>query len=354
MTDKQQSKGSDVERLVELLQKTKLDYSIELPEPPAVIKVNDAIFSTMGNFSLVLGKAKSKKTFCVTLSMAAAVGNMRTPMFTGSLPKNKDMVLYFDTEQERYQVIKAAKRVCKLSEVEEPKNFKVYSLRGINTKDRRRLIEFAISKEKKAGFVVIDGIRDLVSSINSEEEATEISDWLLRITQEYQLHILTVLHQNKTDNKARGHLGTELTNKAETTAVVQKKNEGSYISVVKPEYCRHVDFEPFSFYVNEDGLPEHYDDQVPLQAAIRSKSPDSIGSDQLKRLINNSFEETPGKLNYSSLREKIKKAAEIVLKNSIGEKKAGEYLKKALETGLVIQDGKRGTKASYYTLNGKK
>ena len=41
-------------------------------------------------------------------------------------------------------------------------------------------------------------------------------------TDDRQIHIHTILHQNKGDENARGHIGTELNNKAETVLLVEK------------------------------------------------------------------------------------------------------------------------------------
>ena len=61
--------------------------------------------------------------------------------------------------------------------------------------------------------MVIDGIRDLVYDINSPSEATCVISKLMQWTDEYQIHLHTILHQNKSDENARGHIGTEINNK---------------------------------------------------------------------------------------------------------------------------------------------
>ena len=108
--------------------------------------------------------------------------------------------------------------------------------------------------------VIIDGIRDLVFDINSPNESTEIISKLMIWTEVYQLHIHTVLHVNKTDDNARGHLGTELLNKAETILQVVRDEKDPNISIVKPMSIRDVEFEPFAFRIDDDGLPEPVDD----------------------------------------------------------------------------------------------
>jgi hypothetical protein len=71
----------------------------------------------------------------------------------------------------------------------------------------------------------------------------------------YNLHIHTILHLNKTDDQVRGHIGTELTNKAETVLQVTKSAFDGNISEVKPMQVRELEFAPFAFRINDDGLP---------------------------------------------------------------------------------------------------
>ena len=66
-------------------------------------------------------------------------------------------------------------------------------------------------------------------------------------TDDKQIHIHTVLHQNKNDEHARGHIGTELNNKAETILQVEVDKEDKAISVVEAVHIRDQDFEPFAF-----------------------------------------------------------------------------------------------------------
>ena len=88
----------------------------------------------------------------------------------------------------------------------------------------------AIYRTENVGLVVIDGIRDMVYDINSSSESTKVISLLMTWTGERNIHIHTILHQNKGDEHARGHIGTELSNKAETVLQVEKdsKNPETY------------------------------------------------------------------------------------------------------------------------------
>jgi len=213
------------------------------------------ILGTLGNFSLVIGKAKSRKSFFINIAVSTAISkNVLLEQFKGCLPNDKNKVLYFDTEQGKYHVQLALKRICKQTGIDRPRNLEVYHLRSKTPQERLKLIETAIENTPDAGFIVIDGIKDLVTSINDEEQATMISSKLLKWTEEKNVHILTVLHQNKSDNNARGHIGTELINKAETVLSVTKAEGDPDISIVEPQQCRNKEPETFAFEIIE-GIP---------------------------------------------------------------------------------------------------
>ena len=84
----------------------------------------------------------------------------------------------------------------------------------------------------------------------------------MRWSSGYNLHIHTVLHLNKGDDNTRGHIGTELNNKAETVLQITKSQQDGNISEVKAMHIRDRDFDPFAFRINDNALPEIVDDYV--------------------------------------------------------------------------------------------
>lgn len=236
-------------------------------EPPIMIKIcsSDSVIGTLGNFSASTGKAKSRKTFNVISLIASALSGKQILQYRVDVPTNRPMVLYCDTEQGKYHCHRLLSRVYKLisyptTQVHDNLNF--VALRGYPTKERINIIEYALFKYAgKIGLVVIDGIRDLVFDINNATEATEITSKLMKWSQELNVHIHVVLHLNKGDDNTRGHLGTEINNKAETVLQISKNDLDANYSIVSPKFIRDVEFEPFAFSI-EDGLPvldENYD-----------------------------------------------------------------------------------------------
>ena len=240
-------------------QDTMLSLEKVYEQEPEVLSIGGVAIGTLGNFSASIGKAKSKKTFNVSAMVAAALSGKEVLNYTTDFPDGKNRILYIDTEQSQNHCMIVMQRIMKLAELpanEDCARFYFLALRKFNPKERLAIIDDAISQIEGLGFVVIDGIRDLVYDINSPSEATCVISKLMQWTDEYQIHLHTILHQNKNDEHARGHIGTELNNKAETVMQVEVDKEDKSISVVEAIHIRDREFEPFAFRINEAALPE--------------------------------------------------------------------------------------------------
>ena len=130
------------------------------------------------------------------------------------------------------------------------------ALRKYSPEVRLAITEEAIGMIPDLGLVIIDGIRDFIHDINSPGESTDVISKFMQWTDDRQIHIHTVLHQNKNDEHARGHVGTELNNKAETVMQIEPDKDDKSKSVVEVIHSRDREFEPFAFRVNDDSLPE--------------------------------------------------------------------------------------------------
>ena len=254
----------------EILDKAFIDLSITPPKPPIILEISDnkgngyewqRLF-TLGNFSAITGKAKSKKTFSTTMPMAALIQNgIVYNKFRATLPASKKMIIKFDTEQGRYDAYIASKRIEKLIGCDGWVNFKTFGLREFKPSERLDIIQFAIEKYSDSiAFILIDGIADLVNSINDEAEAIKVGTLLMKWTELYNIHISCIIHQNKGDGYATGHIGSFILKKAETIISVERDENFKQRSIVKCDMIRGVDsFEEFGFVINEKGLPELHD-----------------------------------------------------------------------------------------------
>jgi hypothetical protein len=204
---------------------------------------------TRGNISAIIGKAKSRKTFCNTiLSTALIKGSIFNKIVCSQ--KKKLKVVYFDTEQGRRRAQKVLKRIVEMSGNTE--QIDMISMRPYSTIERVLIIEEYMNTHKP-DVAFIDGIRDLIQDFNNLTQSTELMTSLLRWSEIHDCHISCVLHMNKADGNARGHLGSELMNKSESVLIIEMV-EGSKYSSVKPGFMRDGDFESWQFTII-DGLP---------------------------------------------------------------------------------------------------
>lgn len=230
--------------------------------PPQIIWVDNSTIATLGNFSASTGKAKAKKTFNVSALVAASLANGKVLNYRASLPEGKRKILYVDTEQSRYHCHNVLERILKLAGLPtsiDNENLDFICLREYTPSVRIEVIDYALAQDQGYGLVIIDGIRDLLLDINNAGESVEVINKMMEWSSRYDLHIHCVLHQNKGDNNVRGHIGTEMNNKAETVLVITKSTTNPDISEVKAMHIREKEFRPFAFTVNEDGLPEVVD-----------------------------------------------------------------------------------------------
>ena len=269
-----------------------------------------------GDFSVIIGKAKSRKSFLINIALCAAVLDVPALGIIKSQLVGK-AVLYFDTEQSTYYVLLAIKRICTATGIANPNNLKVYALRKFTPAERLELIEFAIYNTPNLGLVVIDGIKDLITSINDEEQATMIASKLLKWTTETNCHIVTVLHQNKSDTNARGHIGTELTNKAETVLSVSKSDKDTEISIVEPQQTRNKEPETFGFEII-DGLPVLAQDwKLRTESKQNNIEVDAIEDYRLYQMLNRVYA-NGSEFGHGELKEQIKIAFKAEFNKSIG------------------------------------
>ena len=318
------------EAAVILWQASRLDLSEDYERAPEILKIHGSVIGTLGNFSASIGKAKSKKTFNVSAIVAAALKNGTVLSYTAELPENRRKILYVDTEQSSYHCAKVAKRILRMAGLPTGRNHKDLEflvLRKYTPEERIAIVREAIYRTENVGLVVIDGIRDMVYDINSPSESTKVISLLMTWTGERHIHIHTILHQNKVDENARGHIGTELSNKAETVLQVEKDEKDPDISTVKAAHIRAMNFEPFAFRINGEALPELLDEYL-----FKHKDPGKGKKEKFDP--------------YKDITEKqhrIALEAAFTLKDEYGYKELAEELRKTYASVGVMLGGNRLT-----------
>lgn len=310
---------SSEDKLREEVENFLLDPREDYPEPYYMLEYNGVPFSTIGGIQAISGQKKNGKTFVLAQLMAAILGDgcertehylpgLRVPertvdyldhirrpdMSDEERQKNpyKPSVLYVDTEMEKLNSAKVLRRVhwlCDWDMKQPNPRFHVLWLKNMPPDDaekahvkRWRLIKQAI-EIVKPDIVFVDGIRDLLSSINDEEQGTTILAEMGYMAEQKHISIWNALHQNPRadeESKMRGWIGTELGNKVSDTLVSIKKKDATGVTfTVKQQDARGKDLDDWKFEVTDDagnlGVPRitNYGTNLP------SKSKEQEGDD---------------------------------------------------------------------------
>lgn len=252
-----------------LLDECYIDPAEDIKHPPVALSFGTHSYSTnegevtyptpigtYGNFSFISAPPKHKKTFLVTLLSAAYLGG-KSHRFTGGIKGYNEgkCLIHFDTEQGAFHAQKVFRRVLDMCDLNN-QCYKTYGLRSLGPEERVAVIDYAIRNTENLGVVIIDGLADLVNDVNNIEESNKIVQKVMKWTQMYNVHIVTVIHNNFGSTKPTGHLGSAMEKKAETQILLEKEESDDSVIHVKCKASRNKSFEDFTFFVNKFGFPQ--------------------------------------------------------------------------------------------------
>ena len=287
----------------------------DLPPMQPLFRMFDVPCFYRGELVADCGKAKSGKTFFLSILMAACL--IQKALALERIVRTDDTddtdlkplrVLWLDTEQSQQSTQEILKeRIIPLTEnavSDLNSTFYAFNLRGLGFDKRQKMVEVAV-RTIKPDICIIDGIKDLMTDINDAVQATLIMEKLMALAKELNCCIVCVLHQNKAeqDRNMRGSIGTELTNKAFEVfqCEVISDNDKTETFKVTHTFSRKKKMkQKFYYRINDEGLPEEVFDyqEKPRDDLGRWMSPkavsatvvESLNEADLRKLFTNAME----------------------------------------------------------------
>ena len=308
-----------------------IPQGVEYPNPDSVFELSGIPVFTQKAISTLIGKAKSGKTTATAWLVAQCIRGGLT-------------VVWADTEQGEYYGSRTQHWILTIAGMPICDGLKYLDLKILNPQERTDIIESAIA-EFTPDLVVIDGVRDLVYDINDPQEATIVSGHCMRWAEQNDLHVLSILHQNKGNEYARGHLGAEMVNKSET--VLSVSTDDSMNVVCEPEFTRSEPFQPFAFARDGYGLPvliDGYVGRVEVSTGSRSVKPTDYTIEEHREYLKVAFRGSD-KLSYGELQHAII-AAFGLHDVTIGVIKAKGFISHYSQLGLLDKE-REGMKVFY-------
>jgi len=215
----------------------------------------DFLFTQGGKYGIIAranlhtlqGTKKAGKSAAgLALIVAALKGE-----FIGITASREDLaVLWIDTEQDKNTLRKKAKAVLSMAGLDTPPDrLKIVTLRGYGGPADALAATLQAIEENAADFVFLDGVVDLCQAFNDEEKSRDVVRQLEAYAEKYGAAILGLIHTNKKDNEARGHLGAIMVQKS--AEIYQVDKEGDTAKVTQP-FSRFAPVPPFSFSFADD------------------------------------------------------------------------------------------------------
>ena len=253
-----------------VFQDTIIDLNEVIERPPLAISIGyddrsyqginyPLKFGSRGNFSVITGEEKSRKSFVKSLIEACTIGGG-----ANNYTENLDIKGYFnpdeyiisiDGEQSKYDVWSNGNRIRKMCG-DIPNTYKILMWREKSRKERLQLLDWLFMEspfKNKIGLVMLDGFVDFVLDPNDQSEANVFTDLIMKYSSIANCHISGILHVNPNSDKMRGHLGTILGQRAEMVMLV--KNEGEYSTVSCKRVRGSRPFKDFTIRIDDDWMP---------------------------------------------------------------------------------------------------
>ena len=218
------------------------------------------------NLQVLQGKPKQGKSTSGIMFIVALLKGR----YLGLSSNAECNILWIDTEQDSHTVQGKALQALQMAGVDKcTARLKIVSLKPYNVEERLKYVLQAI-RENNPDFVFLDGIVDLVQDFNKPDECKSLLDTIAKVTERNNCAFLTLIHENKNDENARGHLGSFVQQKASEVYSVKKgqtlstDEEGKpiYKAVVKQTYNRYKETEPIEFVFGSNGMPEPTQDTI--------------------------------------------------------------------------------------------
>lgn len=344
------------------INKYKIDINEEIPLPEIILSVcdpsgeNKRMVMTRQNISCVTAQAKVGKTFLIKLIISACLNkSVFQNRLHSEMPKDRDRILYIDTEQSKYHVqlgLRQMRDLVNNNATDQHNNFNsvsdridVYQFDAVSTEIRYDYVKELVYS-KNYSLVIIDGISDLSIDTNDLKLADKLVTDLRIWATECDLHILNVIHLNPGDlsHKMKGHLGTKLADKSETVLGVSIDKNNPSVRLVQSLATRNRKPDPFAFEIMENGNPNIVDYEFEEVSSLRRKkepvrTKKSKLEDNSFEILNGCFLDSEEKgIQYSDLIQRIRREFLKITGEVLGDRYAKDFLKESIELSNILYE----------------
>ncbi|MCU0438824.1 MAG: hypothetical protein MUC49_13065 [Raineya sp.] len=318
-----------------------------IKELEPIIQFKESVFCATNELSFISGKPKAGKTSVASVMLSVCLTpnpNFDTLGMSGKYCEGKT-IIYIDSEQSKRSSKNILERIKRNLDIEKaPENLFLYNFRHFGNEELKKAFEMLLEYHKDVFLWFLDGISDMVKSVNNEEEASFlIKEYLNSKVEEKNTAMILFLHENSAsgNEKMRGHLGSEAQRKCYSTISISKDRKTQTHSIKSIESRDGKNFEEIFFRFDETTKR-----MVTLQGEEYNEAKKK-GSEVEELWELGSLMTIEDKFTSKVLHDKI------MNRKGWGKNKAIDKVKEAVSLGVFIKEEKSKNEVYYYLHNSK-
>ena len=143
------------------------------------------------------------------------------------LNSERNKILFCDTERSQWESHKAWAKLMKRAEISQNSNdhkcLVFANLKALSVDERKAFVTDFANQNKDIAIIVFDGGADFMNNTNDLDESNKFNDWINTFNP--NISFMFTVHTNPSDNKPRGHFGSEICRRSQTVLLARRKGE---------------------------------------------------------------------------------------------------------------------------------
>ena len=278
-------------------------------------------------FGVAVTKAGKSTFICAMIS--SVFNNYDIFSMKLQLPVDRKKICLIDTESSDYDFYNTINKIKGFAQLNElPSYFDAFQVREDSSVIIIKMIERYLQLNIDCSIIIIDGLLDLINNLNDERESSLLTKYLKRITKQYNILLISVLHQSKSNLATTGHIGSACDRFAQSTLDITKdKEKNTY--VLSSRFMRSdSDFEPVTL-MNFQGVFQQVEtEQVKTAPGKKATDLDEMESKRLLQQI------VTIPMPYADI------SSEIIERTATSKAFAKNLIKIWISNGYIAKDSK--------------
>jgi GTP-binding protein EngB required for normal cell division len=316
----------------ELLEKRKYNPNYIPSKENIIFTIQDKHIGSLQNFIIFSGLPKAGKSTFICAMISSVFNTYDIFSMKLHTPQNRAKICLIDTESSDYDFYRTINKIKGFADINDlPGNFDAFQVREDSSNAIKQMIERYLELNRDCAILIVDGLLDLLVNYNDEKESSLLTKWLKKITKHYNILLISVLHQSKSNLATTGHIGSASDRFAQSTLDITKdKDKNTY--VLSSRFMRSdSDFEPITL-MNFNGLFQQIETEKQKNTGKKASDIDEIES---KRLLHQIITMP---MPYNDI------SSEIIERTATSKAFAKNLIKLWISKNYIVKDNKNNYK----------